>query len=560
MNKKLEIGVLLNNYFLPSWEYKIIEELAASDYARLALVLIKKAGRQECVKGSYFFRFHRRIDQMVFLGRDNYSEKKNTYKLLKHVPSIMLNNADYDESEQPGVNTIDEIRKYRLDIIINLGYGLIKGKILNIPEYGVWSFSMNKYDSREDDTSGYYEIIRSIPVTISELLVLKDGREGDQVISRTIESTYPFSISLNRDKLMKRSSLTILRVIKESYGQGGKYLKNLEERFVHGSSDGVEHLQAPSFYQAFINFLCFAIILLRKVSKKIYYSDPFSWVLLFNIGSSNNFLKTNYGSFRELKPGKDKFWADPFVVRNGDKYFVFVEEFIYRTNKGHIAVLELDSNGKLQNAVRIIEKSYHLSYPFVFENGGDYYMIPETGQNRTIDLYRSTEFPFKWEFVKTIMDGLNSVDTTLFYYNKKWWLFTLIDKIEFVQENSPELYLFFSDDLFSDSWASHPLNPVVTDVRSARPAGRIFISEGKIYRPSQDCSVRYGQAFNINQVLHLSETEYEEMQVLNVTPSWKKELKGTHTFNFDGELTIIDAYAFRKRIPKYSFAFDETSM
>jgi hypothetical protein len=91
------------------------------------------------------------------------------------------------------------------------------------------------------------------------------------------------------------------------------------------------------------------------------------------------------------------------------------------------------------------------------------------------------------------------------------------------------------------------MNPVVTDVRIARPAGRIFIRDGKIYRPSQDCSGRYGNSFDINQINILSETDYSEANILKVRPDWESGLVGTHTYNYSKGFTVIDAYKFRKR-------------
>ena len=37
----------------------------------------------------------------------------------------------------------------------------------------------------------------------------------------------------------------------------------------------------------------------------------------------------------------DRFWADPHVVERDGRYWVFLEEWIYATQKGHIAVLEI---------------------------------------------------------------------------------------------------------------------------------------------------------------------------------------------------------------------------
>ena len=175
-------------------------------------------------------------------------------------------------------------------------------------------------------------------------------------------------------------------------------------------------------------------------------------------------------------------------------------------------------------------------------------MIPETCENHTIDLYKSTDFPYKWTFVRHIMSNIEAMDSTLFHYRDKWWLFTLVEKISFASDNSPELYIYFNDDFMSDNWVSHPLNPVVSDVRTARPAGNIITVGGAIYRPSQDCSERYGQALNINQILALTETDYVEKEVLKVNPDWDNKLKGIHTLNFSDSFSIADAYYFRRRL------------
>jgi hypothetical protein len=145
------------------------------------------------------------------------------------------------------------------------------------------------------------------------------------------------------------------------------------------------------------------------------------------------------------------------------------------------------------------------------------------------------------------MKNVNTVDTTLFFNDGGWWLFTVIDKIDSPLAIIPELYLFYTDDFLSDNWTSHPMNPVFADIRNARPAGKVFIKDGKIYRPSQDCSGMYGNSFNKNQIITLTKTDYEEKNIIKVKPSWDKSLKGTHTYNFDGGFTIIDAYTLRKR-------------
>jgi hypothetical protein len=114
-----------------------------------------------------------------------------------------------------------------------------------------------------------------------------------------------------------------------------------------------------------------------------------------------------------------------------------------------------------------------------------------------------------------------------------------------------ELHLFYSDDLFTTEWVSHPCNPIITDVSSARPAGNIFMKDNKLYRPSQDCAGMYGRAININQITTLSETEYSETLVTKILPDKGKGIIGTHTFNFSDSLTLVDGFKYIRKNQVY---------
>ena len=45
-----------------------------------------------------------------------------------------------------------------------------------------------------------------------------------------------------------------------------------------------------------------------------------------------------------------------------------MEEYVYKTGKAHISVIEIEQNGDYKKPQIVLEKEYHLSYPFVFEN------------------------------------------------------------------------------------------------------------------------------------------------------------------------------------------------
>ena len=143
------------------------------------------------------------------------------------------------------------------------------------------------------------------------------------------------------------------------------------------------------------------------------------------------------------------------------------------------------------------------------------------------------------------LEGVKAVDTTLFSHDGKWWMFVNITENEGAS-TWDELFLFYADHPFSRSWTPHPQNPIVSDTKSARPAGKIFLQDGQIYRPSQNCSRRYGYGLKINRIVELTEQRYREEESASYEP-WEARIKGVHTYNREHHLTLIDAVYWRER-------------
>src|SRR5262249_1345472 len=88
----------------------------------------------------------------------------------------------------------------------------------------------------------------------------------------------------------------------------------------------------------------------------------------------------------------------------------------------------------------------------------------------------------------------------------------------------------------------HPSSPVSSDVRNARSAGIIARRDGRLFRPAQDCSVRYGYGFRLNEIVALSEDRYEERPFCAFDPSALSiSADGVHTYNQCGDLEVIDS-------------------
>ena len=159
-------------------------------------------------------------------------------------------------------------------------------------------------------------------------------------------------------------------------------------------------------------------------------------------------------------------------------------------------------------------------------------------------VFRARRFPFDWVQETVMLEGLEVFDPTLAEIEGVWWLFCT--QAEPGASTWDELHLFHGPTPFGP-WTQHRRNPVKSDVRSARPAGRPYRQGGEWYRPAQNCSVRYGYGLSINRIDRISPSEYRETEVMSILPDWAPGLIGTHTLNAAGRLTVTDGRLRRTR-------------
>ncbi len=239
------------------------------------------------------------------------------------------------------------------------------------------------------------------------------------------------------------------------------------------------------------------------------------------------------------KPDRRHFIADPFGAKINGESYIFMEEYDFNERKGKISYIKLSERNRSFKLETAIEKQYHMSYPYMFLYKMEVYCIPETYQNNEAIIYKIIS-PSNWEKKYTIIEGVDVVDPSLIEYNGKWWLFFTRAKT-----GNGILYLWYAEDLFGE-WKPHKNNPVKTDIGSSRPGGKIFIHEGTLYRPAQDCTQLYGANIVINKVLKISTTEFIEEPVSFITPN-NTTLNGVHTLSSFGEITLIDGdYSHRR--------------
>lgn len=198
-----------------------------------------------------------------------------------------------------------------------------------------------------------------------------------------------------------------------------------------------------------------------------------------------------------------EFIADPFMVRHGGKWHLFFEVLRRDTEQGDIALTTSADAKTWKYEGIVLDEPCHLSYPYVFNHDGAWYMIPETNELRAIRLYRATSFPKRWTFVADLLKGAPFVDASIVRHDDRWWLFTSIV--------GDDVLMLYHAEALTGPWIKHPASPLVLgDANVARPGGRVIEHEGKVIRYAQDDYPVYGTMVRAFEVLELTPTTYRE--------------------------------------------------
>lgn len=99
------------------------------------------------------------------------------------------------------------------------------------------------------------------------------------------------------------------------------------------------------------------------------------------------------------------FLADPFLFSYNGRLYLFYERQDRWYGIGHICMRFTNDMQVWSDEIDVLKEAFHLSFPYVFEDNGKVYMLPEAGYSGTIRLYEACNDNLsKWKLSKVIID------------------------------------------------------------------------------------------------------------------------------------------------------------
>ena len=234
--------------------------------------------------------------------------------------------------------------------------------------------------------------------------------------------------------------------------------------------------------------------------------------------------------------------ADTLLFENAGQHYLFVEQYDKKKDKGSIGYYRINDGVPVNEGV-VIDRPYHMSYPFVFEYEGNIYMIPENSANSTLDLYVAKDFPQKWSLQKQLLTGEKYVDSTVWREGDTLYVLAYKKRVEPSGGRAWQLTVFTLD---PERQTLEKLAERVYSTNVGRPAGNLYRENGRLIRPAQDCSEKYGESIILYEVDDFNrDGQYLEHEIgriaLRDLPLDRKADR-FHTYSRDSRYEAVDVY------------------
>jgi hypothetical protein len=530
--RPVRLAVVVENWTVPNWMFEAIGVLAGQRGLELVSILrLEVTTLSNFSRASPLFEFLHRQSRKVSDAESPLLDLRSRFagRSCLSLPVGADGSLTLESRER--------ISSISVDVLIRFDGRVLSGESAGLARFGVWSIHLGDPSEPGQFQPYWREIRDEKPVSEIALIAHPHRLEtGNKFYCYAAPTQQGWCFTRNASELFAMAGVILadrlLAIASSSYnsvvcGGNGFVLPN-----TLADAPGTAEALRFAAQQARRSIL-------RRIRAR---GREMGWFVALR-NDQSRFTRTtshfNPAGFLDVPLPSGSCYADPFLIEWAGHDYLLVEEIPAGTGRGRLAIMEIGAGGDTGPPDIVLEKPYHLSYPFVLRQGNDIFLLPESAADRTVQLYRAQgSLLNEWRLERILFQGAMLVDTTPFHHDGLWYFFT-------TQVDYGMRTLLFYATALDSAWIYHPRNPICSDASRARSAGALFYRNGRLIRPSQDCSIRYGHAIVLNEIGKLSPREYEEEIVEKIEPSvWRKGILGTHTLNSNDRWEAIDGLRF----------------
>ena len=413
---RINVGVLCDGISFQRWQAEAMRELAKVPGVSVSALIVND--RPPAAQRTFMQRvLHFPWGMALYLRyrRQHFKvpamEAVDMSAELAGVPRLNCRIDQRGHSQYFTPRDLEKIAALRCDVLLRFGFNILRGEVLDIPRFGVWSFHHGDELKYRGGPAGFWELMKGDPITGAILQRLTDRLDGGVVLRKGWFKTIDHSLRTSVDTVLRHSAIWPAQVCRE---------------LLAGDTRSID--ATPSDTRADVhrypgNFTFLRFLWKQAVNKARFHREELKRHEEWNIGVLYQPIQSLLAERPSLNvrwlpsPGKGAFRADPFGFRDeAGELNVVYEKYDYAKGVGEVGRIRPKRDNILKRSRTLLNNGSHFSYPYVIEVEGVRYVVPENAASGRVDLYRFTADNDGLEFERTLLDE-PLYDPTLFQHN-----------------------------------------------------------------------------------------------------------------------------------------------
>ncbi|MBU1995865.1 MAG: hypothetical protein KKF78_01780, partial [Candidatus Omnitrophica bacterium] len=230
----LRLGIMCDSEEFLLWQKECLENLFSLSFVKPILMIIndnsdfKKTSFWIRIKGLKWPIIFWSIYEKVFVKKISKAFEK-VGKLAELEKTEKVNCKIRQEgrySQYLDAESIKKIDEHNLDFILKFGFGIIRGEILKVPKYGIWSFHHGDAEKYRGLPPGFWEIYNNEPFTGVMLQRLTEKLDSGIVLKKGKFETKNRSFLKNLDNIIMQTVSWPAEVCKDINRRGSLHINN----------------------------------------------------------------------------------------------------------------------------------------------------------------------------------------------------------------------------------------------------------------------------------------------------------------------------------------------
>ncbi|MEM6297606.1 MAG: hypothetical protein AAF740_02850, partial [Bacteroidota bacterium] len=213
----MNIGILIGEFKdLKNWELEIIKGIL--NHPSLELSVLIQDGRvglenplntknrfqrllnSKNIFGKTLFHLQSRVETKLF-PRKHPSQKEEIIATLTRLPLLKLKPQRKGYFDIFSEEDVQDVIPYKLDILLRHEFNIIRGTLLEVPKYGIWSFHHGDNRINRGGPPGFWETLLKEPYIGVTLQQLTPKLDGGLIIDRAYFNRHWSQIKTRNDAL-----------------------------------------------------------------------------------------------------------------------------------------------------------------------------------------------------------------------------------------------------------------------------------------------------------------------------------------------------------------------